>query len=168
MPFVMADENILLLSYFLSGNRPDDRKVAIVRFDWPLLHLSGPPNDEAIRGHPSWRRGLESYRVYRVEQSSLLRRLAAMNYVHPRNDPAAYDQDHHCIFTFHDSTFECIAQSYSFTIEQAPSGSERYERMVEMVRTRDNRWHSEFRATGKPPFRVRLRWLVNALNPWSR
>jgi len=50
------------------------------------MHLLGPPKDEATR------------ETYRVDQPSLLRHLAAMNYVHPQNDPAAFDNFRHYIF----------------------------------------------------------------------
>ncbi|HUJ21443.1 MAG TPA: hypothetical protein VLX58_07985 [Bryobacteraceae bacterium] len=173
MPFIVADEDILLLSYFTREDVPSDADkktgVAIVQFQLPIMHLLGPPNEEAIRGHPLWRRGLESYGTYRVEQSSLLRRIAAMNCVHPRNDPAAFDNFHHYIVTFHDSTFECIARSYTCDVEQVASEAERYERMLEIVKVRDERWRSGIRGVGeKPPLSTRLRWWASALNPWAR
>jgi hypothetical protein len=171
-PFMIADDSILLLSYFVSeapadaGQKPT---AAILQFDLPLMHLFGPPNDEAIRGHPLWHRGLESYGTYRVDQSSLLRRLAAMNYAHPRNDPAAFDKFHHYVVTFEDSTFECIAQSYTVSIEEVPSEEERYRRMVDTVRARDARWRSELVGPpDQPLLTARLRRWGNALNPWSR
>ena len=34
--------------------------------------------------------------------------------VHPRFDPARFNNYKHYIITFHDSTFECIAQGFSF------------------------------------------------------
>lgn len=103
----------------------------------PLMHLLGPPNDEAIRGHPLWRRGLDSYRAYQVEQSSLLRRIAVMNYVHPRNDPASFDHFRHYILTFEDSTFECVAKSYTISIDRAASDDERWQCMLSVVHARN-------------------------------
>ena len=95
-------------------------------FQAPLMHLLGPPNVEAMKGHPLWRRGLDSYGAYRVEQSSLLRRIAVMNYVHPRNGLATFDQFDHYILTFEDSTFESVAKSYGKSIDRAASDDERW------------------------------------------
>ena len=141
MPLVLADDDVILvLSYFLQEAAVgEDRNagVAILEFHAPLMHLLGPPNDEAMKGHPLWRRGLDSYGAYRVDQSSLLRRITVMNYVHPRNDPAAFDQFHHYILTFEDSTFECIAKSYTKSIDRAASDDERWRRMISLVRARN-------------------------------
>jgi len=138
MSLVLADDDTLTLSYFLSEVRGghQDAGVAIVGFNLPLMHLLGPPNDEALRGHPLWRRGLDSYSAYRVDHSSLLRRIAVMNYVHPRNDPAAFDQFRHYIFTLEDSTFECVARSYTVSVERLASEDDRRRRMLAAARTR--------------------------------
>ena len=65
MPLVLADDDVILvLSYFLQEAAVgEDRNagVAILEFHAPLMHLLGPPNDEAMKGHPLWRRGLDSY-----------------------------------------------------------------------------------------------------------
>ncbi len=172
MPLVVADEDKLLLSYFVQNQQPEEAgqkaNVATLSFDVAIMHSLGPPNDEAIRGHPLWRRGLESYNLYRVDDSSLIRRLATMNYVHPRNDPAFFDRFHHYVFTFHDSTFECVAQSYTFSIEQTPSADARYGRMVEIFRARDERLRSQIQLAirEKPSFATQFRWWMNALKPW--
>jgi hypothetical protein len=146
MPFVVADEGIVLLSFFTPSNAAveEDRSAtaAIMQFHIPLMHLLGPPNDEAIKGHPLWRRGLDYYSAYRVEHSSLLRRIAIMNYVHPRNDPAAFDKFHHYILTFEDSTFECVAQSYSSAVERVISDDERYQRTLGILHARNEAWRS--------------------------
>lgn len=173
MPFILADDGILLLSYFVpseaSADAGEKLTAAILRFDLPLMHLFGPPNDEAIRGHPLWHRGLESYGTYRVDQSSLLRRLAAMNRVHPRNDPAAFDKFQHYIVTFEDSTFECVARSYEVSTELLTSEGHVYGRLLEIVRARDEKIQSELRKPPeKPHFKARLRWWANALDPWTR
>lgn len=172
MPLVLADDNLLVLSYFVADRSPDaddSVRAAIVQFNLPLIHLFGPPNDEAIKGHPLWRRGLNSYAAYRVEESSLLRRLAAMNSVHPRNDASAFGRFHHYIVTFEDSTFECIAQSYTSAIEQFVSDDERYSRVLGTLRTRDDALRSEAKAqSGKPTAPGHVTRLLRALKPWSQ
>ena len=101
MPFVLADEGAVILSFFAPPDTgvKEDRgaSAAILQFHIPLMHLLGPPNDEAITGRPLCRRGLERYSAWRIEHASLLRRVAVMNYVPPRNNPAAFDDFHHYI-----------------------------------------------------------------------
>lgn len=174
MPFVLADEGIVILSFFTPSNAAAvgehrSTSAAILQFQIPLMHLLGPPNDEAIRGHPLWRRGLDYYSAYRVEHSSLLRRVAVMNYVHPRNDPAAFDNLQHYILTFEDSTFECIAQSYSSSVERVVSDDERYHLMLRVLHTRNETLRSEHQTpSDAPTMTARLRRWRNTLNPWSR
>jgi hypothetical protein len=140
----------------------------MLQFHIPLMHVLGPPNDEAFRGHPLWRRGLDYYSAYRVEHSSLLRRVVAMNYVHPRNDPAAFDNFHHYIVTFEDSTFECLAQSYSSSVDRVASDDERYQRMWSIVQARNEALRCDHQTAGDtPPLAARLRRWRAMLNPWS-
>jgi len=40
-----------------------------------------------------------------------------MNSVHRCHDPETFKALTHYIFTFHDSTFECVAASFTFTVE---------------------------------------------------
>src|SRR5262249_26164200 len=103
-------------------------RFAFVRFRSPLMHVLGPPNDEALSGHPLWGRGLGYYGVFRVEQSSLVRRLAAMNSVHAHHDWTVFEKKNHYIFTFHDSTFECVAESLEVEITEILE-TERLSRM---------------------------------------
>ena len=56
------------------------------RFEHCYAHMFGPPNDEALRGHPLAGRGLRPYAAFEIRQSSWLRRLERMNSVHPRHD----------------------------------------------------------------------------------
>jgi len=49
--------------------------------------------------------------VTRLEQ----RRLEGMNSVHPRHSAASFAGLHHYIITFHDSTFECVAERYTIS-----------------------------------------------------
>lgn len=62
--------------------------------------MFGPPNDEALAGHPLTERGLRSYSVFRMENSSLIRSLERMNSVHRSHKAAAYDALSHHIFAF--------------------------------------------------------------------
>jgi hypothetical protein len=123
LPMVLADEYGVVLSYLPHEGQPVDpgsaERFAFVRFRSPLMHVFGPPNDEALEGHPLWRRGLDYYGVFRVDQSSLVRRLALTNRVHLQHSWSLFEKQNHYIFTFHDSTFECVAESIE--VETAPS-----------------------------------------------
>lgn len=107
IPALTAAENHLELAFITHA---DEEQIAVVRFVKPYAHMFGPPNDEALDGHPLAGRGLTPYRVSRVERSSWLRRLEKMNSVHPHHHPNEFAALTHYIFPFHDSTFECVAE----------------------------------------------------------
>lgn len=130
LPLVLADEHRLLLAYMASEPDPDwdgttvesvtpespGKAVALVAFRGAYSHMFGPPNDEAFSGHPLANRGLERYAVAEVEQSSWIRRLEAMNAVHPHHSPALFAAYRHFVFTFHDTTFECVARDFTVSL----------------------------------------------------
>jgi hypothetical protein len=126
LPFVMSDEHNLLLVYIheqlpgeldssyekvVDSNSSKD-PVALIQFHHYYAYFFGPPNDEAFEGHPLADRGLEPYGVFQVLQSSWVRQLERMNSVHPCHDPKRFEKLNHYIFTFHDSTFECVAEDF--------------------------------------------------------
>lgn len=130
---LFATEDRLVLTYLVSkrergpigtsGRRlsPDDPSpdpIALVEFISPRDHRLGPPNDEALEGHPLASRGLRPYRCFEVEQSSWIRALERQNRIHPRHDPERYKQLRHYVVTFHDSTFECVASGIEYGIHQ--------------------------------------------------
>ena len=120
-PLVFADEAGLVLAYRVRDEppyQPTTQPLAVVRFHGSYFHSFGPPNDEALDGHPLSGRGLHSYGVFEVNGSSLLRGLERMNSIHPNHDPRRFNALTHYIFTFHDSTFECVAESLEAMIEQ--------------------------------------------------
>ena len=132
LPVVVADEGNLVLAYVV--NEPDPNwdgtyataidpstpglLFAIVTFQHPRAHFSGPPNDEAFSGHPLHARGLRPYAAFEVENSSWVRALEHMNRVHPNHSPRLFTDLKHFIFAFHDSVFECIARGYSVTLHR--------------------------------------------------
>ena len=125
-PMVFVEEHHLVLSYWLCDQPPyppTTAPLAIVRFSRPYFHMFGPPNDEAFAGHPLADRGLDPYGAFRVEKSSLIRSLERMNSVHRCHNPTTFDAMTHYIFTFHDSTFECVAHGYDSSIVRGPIAS---------------------------------------------
>ncbi len=91
----------------------DAYDLAWVRFDRVAAVLLGPPNDEAISGHPLWNDGLETYQFHRVENSAWSVEYETRNRVHPNHRPESWKQDVHYIFTFHDKTLECLADGHT-------------------------------------------------------
>jgi len=148
IPIVLAGEHDVLVTYYLQNtpknwdgttvkvisNETVDEPVAILKFSLCLAHMFGPPNDEAFSGHPLSDRGLEPYSAFKIENSSWLRKLEKMNSVHPYHNKERYLQDrNHYILSFHDSTFECIAQSYEISTSVG-SVSSMIPSMVEQLR----------------------------------
>lgn len=127
-PIVVANEHAVVVSYVTEY----PKTFCSVRFHLARTHLFGAPNDETLQGHPLWNRGLGFYGVFRVDQSSLIRRLAVMNSVHKRHSHSMFDELSHYIFTFQDSTFECVARSYEIVIETMES-DKRHENAVKLL-----------------------------------
>jgi hypothetical protein len=127
-PIVLSDEGKTLLAFHLQDT-PDDwdgtrvriirpeseGPLAIVEFKWCHAIMFGPPNDEAFSGHPLANHGLGPYRAYEVLNSSWIRQLERMNAVHEHHKPERFWEQHHYIFAFHDSTFECVADGFNVT-----------------------------------------------------
>jgi len=113
MPIVLSDESKILLAYI---TRYPDESLALVEFDLYWTYMFGAPNNEAFEGHPLATRGLRPYGAFRIADSSWVRQLERMNSVHPNHNSNRFDALKHFVFAFHDSTFECVAES--FTISQ--------------------------------------------------
>jgi hypothetical protein len=147
LPVIVADEYKLLLAYIIVQPHPDwdgtsvtvvsdntaDEPIAILRFERPTAHFMGPPNDEALRGHPLASRGLRPYSVFEVHDSSWIRKLERMNSVHPHHQTERYlAHKKHFIFAFHDSTFECVAHGFEIDSFRGSIVQAR-QRMAEML-----------------------------------
>ena len=127
---ILAGEHSLRIAYYLEereegwdgttvrllspdqGNEP----CAVVDFVKPCAHMFGPPNDEAFAGHPLAERGLRPYGAFEVEGSSWLATLERMNSVHPYHKPERFKKYRHFILSFHDTTFECIAEGFTLGV----------------------------------------------------
>jgi hypothetical protein len=131
-PMILAGEGHLHLAYYIEvpvpgwdgktvrvvGENTSGDSVALVTFKRPYAQMFGPPNDEAFRGHPLTGRGLSPYGVFEIGYSSWIRGLERMNSVHPSHRPERFDCLRHFVFAFHDTTFECVAKSFEFSIRQ--------------------------------------------------
>jgi hypothetical protein len=136
LPVVVADEWIVQLAYLAENRDPEwdgtsirivdqssDESVVLVSFQRAYAWFHGPPNDEAFTGHPLAARGLHPYAVFRVDDSSWVRRLERMNSVHRHHKPEAFDLLNHYVFAFHDSTFECVAHGFTTEVTNGPLAS---------------------------------------------
>lgn len=131
LPFVVSTEDRLLLAYYrgFEFNNEDnvpvivdqstEGSIVVVDFQRPMSYFSVPLSDETLVAHPLAYHGLIGYGVYRVDNSSWIRRLVSAQYVHPRPRPQAYDDSKHYIFVFHDSVLECVADGLEHWITDA-------------------------------------------------
>src|SRR5215467_195287 len=106
MPQILANDDSLVLAYEVA---PSGEEYSAVKFIRPRAHYFGSPSDETASGHPLAKRGLEPYGVFEVRNSSWIRALEQMNRVHPKHDASRFGSLRHFVFTFHDNTFECVA-----------------------------------------------------------
>jgi len=146
IPVVLSDEFVTVIAFHLQ-NRPDGwdgtsvriigketegESLALVRFSHCYASMFGPPNDEAFTGHPLANRGLEPYGAFIIENSSWIRRLEQMNAVHPFHKPERFWARKHYVLSFHDSTFECVADDYTVEFHES-SLKKILPRMVELL-----------------------------------
>ena len=74
----------------------------------------GGLNDEAIHGHPLWKRGLsDAYGSGEVTGSKWIAELSQANSVHPYHSNEPFARLRHFILLFHDELFECIARGFA-------------------------------------------------------
>jgi hypothetical protein len=130
-PIVLASEHDVSLTYYLQnvprgwdgtsvrivGTDTEGEPVAVVKFRRCSAHMFGPPNDEAFSGHPLAERGLGPYGAFEIGNSSWIRKLERMNAVHSQHNKDRFmAKKKHFIFSFHDSTFECVAQAFEIEL----------------------------------------------------
>jgi hypothetical protein len=121
LPLVLASDDRVLLSYLLR----DGEGVVIVDFQASRAHSLGSPNDETLHGHPLARTGLTSYAVFEISNSPWIEVLRQIGSVHRLYNAKRFAQLKHYIFTFHDCTFECIAEGLTFRIIECESRAAR-------------------------------------------
>ncbi|WP_122811281.1 hypothetical protein [Pseudomonas fluorescens] len=103
-PIVFATDTQLCLRYCTAGE-----EIAVIHFPLVKKIQFGSPNDEALGGHPLIGLGLKHYQIHRIDNSPWLAELEQRNAIHPRHDKQRFLKDAiHYVFTFQDSTLECI------------------------------------------------------------
>ncbi len=133
IPVILSDEHVTVVAFYLEdvpddwdgssvrivGKETEDEPLALVRFSVCYASMFGPPNDEAFTGHPLADRGLEPYGAFVIEDSSWIRQLERMNSVHPHHKSERFWARKHYVLSFHDSTFECVADGYSIELHDS-------------------------------------------------
>jgi hypothetical protein len=112
VPLLLQTDGSAILTFSAKTNHIEGsfgkEGTAIVEFDSCYWSTFGYPNDEAMDGHPLWGRGLSNYGIFDVHNSRWSRRMTEQNRV---AFPDTKDSNtRHLIFTFHDSTFECLCE----------------------------------------------------------
>jgi hypothetical protein len=97
-----------------------DHGIGVVEFKRMTSVKIGSPNDEALRGHPLWGSGLESYSAHEVKNSPWITELMEANRAHEHFDESQWTGRRHFMLTFHDETLECVAK---WTITRAAPGA---------------------------------------------
>jgi hypothetical protein len=84
-------------------------QIAVVTFKYCFLYKFGYPNDEGLPEHSLYESGVQYYQLHRIRNSSWIAELASKSTL-------TWSEDCHYIFTFHDSTFECIGRGIKFEV----------------------------------------------------
>jgi hypothetical protein len=112
-------------------DRLEDAGTAVIEFARCLLTKFGLPNDEALPGHPLFRHGLEAYGCFEVLNSRWRKEAEDQNRVQfPDTD---YSSVRHFIFTFHDSSFECLANDLSVRLVPLGEFRAEYDSLVDRL-----------------------------------
>lgn len=121
-PVLLQTDYATFLTFNAMRERPDgcrdDVGTAIVEVERCHVTCFGYPNDEALPGHPLYTRGLSAYGVFAVRNSRWVRALTERNRVAFPSTPDSNQT--HFIISFHDSCFECIADSLKVTLTTRP------------------------------------------------
>ncbi|WP_180736479.1 hypothetical protein [Paraburkholderia sp. PGU19] len=110
-PSVMAEEGRAILVYRIAPSDwarygsfvQNEEPFCVIRFNGAVFQSLGPPSDEDLAQHVLYAKGLRPYGAYEVLASSLVVEWW------PNISPAIALR--HFIFTFEDSSFECVASS---------------------------------------------------------
>lgn len=92
----------------------------VIKFEGFCQAKVGGPNDEVFDGHPLSKKGLEIYRINKVENSSWIKEVQEVNKVHRGYREENWKSYNHYIFYFHDTSYECIARYFKLEFTDLP------------------------------------------------
>jgi hypothetical protein len=95
---------------------PEEASLVLVEFSRCTSAKLGSPNDEVLSGHPLEGRGLDAYKAQEVINSKWIKEIQTINSVHSQYRPERWKSVRHFVFWFHDSTFECLAESFAIEL----------------------------------------------------
>lgn len=137
LPFLLCSDYRTFLTFYVDEPDPNwdgtyvnvvdpgSQKAAslcLVSFNRCTSAKLGHPNDEVQHGHPLAKRGLEGYTAQIVKNSPWLAEVAKTNSVHSCDRPEHWESLNHYVFWFHDSTFECLAESFDTELTKESMG----------------------------------------------
>ena len=137
LPFLLCNDYKTFLSFYISDPDPnwdgtyvnvvapsssEPASLCLVKFNRCVSAKLGHPNDEVHHGHSLSGRGLETYTAQIVMNSKWIDEVAKNNSVHSYDNPENWKNLKHYIFWFHDSTFECLAESYEVEVTSETMG----------------------------------------------
>lgn len=129
-PIIVAGEDHLFVLYLLQSVpegwydtwvkiiSPDahGEPFALIVFHHPLLYCRGIPDDEALHGHPLYKRGLRPNGAFEIQNSSWQEVLMKMSPLQAAHRSESYHRYRHFVLAFQDTTFECLAETYSIRL----------------------------------------------------
>lgn len=135
LPFLLCSDYRTFLTFYVSDPDPNwdgtyvnvvdpassgDVSLCLVEFQRCASAKLGHPNEEVQGGHYLAGKGLNGYTAQIVVNSPWLAEVAKTNSVHPQDNPEWWKRLNHYVFWFHDSTFECLAESYELELSTEP------------------------------------------------
>lgn len=121
-PVLLQTDDAAFLTFNAMRAGPDgmreDAGTAVVELERCCVTRFGYPNDEALPGHPLYARGLSAYGIYEIRNSRWIRVLTERNSV--SFPSSSFARQTHFFIAFHDSSFECIADSLKVTLTTKP------------------------------------------------
>ena len=111
-PFIVSSEERTLIGFYARGEgaeQTDGDAVTVAELVGCTSVKFGFPNDEVLHGHRLYDAGLGYYELYEVDNSAWLIELRAIAAVHEHAPEVPFENAHHYVLTFHDSTLEAIA-----------------------------------------------------------
>ncbi len=135
LPYLLQSEYKTFLTYYIKTIDPNwdgtyvtvkdpvsESKESIAIVEWVGCRgaMLGGLNDEAIMGHRLYNFGLKEggYDTFIVKNSKWIEELRKGNSVHSQHKDEQFSKLNHYILLFHDTTFECIAESFKIETMQ--------------------------------------------------
>jgi hypothetical protein len=111
-PFIVSSEQRTLIGLYArseDADQSDSDAVTVAELVGCISVKFGFPNDEVLHGHQLYGAGLGYYQLHEVHNSAWLIELRSIEAVHDHAAEVPFENAHHFVLTFHDSTVEAIA-----------------------------------------------------------